>query len=116
MGTLGPSSLTAAERQWLLEEAQDTLGLTDLRVKILVAVLSRERYSIREVARDTEMSPEQVRVAIETLFARDLIEVRSLGTRLLKGYKAVPGQRLRFLLDAVFSHLQRLHGTPPAAS
>lgn len=95
--------LTPEERQWFAEEAQETLGLTALRTKVLMAVLDRERYAIREVSRATGIGPEQIRVALEMLIARDLIEVRSLGGR-FQGYQAVMGGRLRFLLDAILAH------------
>lgn len=99
--------LTDRERQWLVEEAQDTLGLTALRAKVLVAVLDRERYSIREIGRLTGMSPEQVRRAIEMLFARDLIEVRVVADPHEKAYLALAGRRLRVLLDAVMAALEK---------
>lgn len=102
--------LTERERRWLEEEAQDMLGLTMLRAKVLIAVLERERYSIREVGRATQMTPEQVRRAIEMLFARDLIEVRVVADPRRpnqKAYSAVKGGRLRFLLGAVMSALEQ---------
>lgn len=102
--------LTDRERRWLEEESQDTLGLTMLRAQVLIAVLERERYSIREVGRATRMTPEQVRRAIEMLFARDLIEVRVIADPrhpYEKAYSAVMGARLRFLLGAVMSALEQ---------
>lgn len=99
--------LTDRERQWLMDEAQDTLGLTALRAKVLMAVLELEYYSIREIGRVTGIqAAEPVRLALEMLIARDLIEVRPTGVR-LKGYQAVPGGRLRFILDAVLAAQER---------
>lgn len=98
--------LTDRERQWLVEEAQDTLGLTALRAKVLIAVLDCEDYSIREIGRSTGIQSEPVRLAIEMLIARDLIEVRPTGVR-RKGYQAVAGGRLRFILDAVLAAQER---------
>ncbi len=99
--------LTERERRWLEEEAQDTLGLTILRAKVLIAVLDHERYSIREIGRATRLAPEQVRRVIEVLFARDLIEVRVVADPNEKAYLAVMGGRLRSLLDAVLAAQER---------
>lgn len=95
--------VTPEERRWLVEDAQETLGLTLLRTRVLLAVLERERYGIREVSRATGIGPEQIRVALEMLIARDLIEVRSLGGR-FQGYQAVMGGRLRELLSAILAY------------
>lgn len=97
--------LTPSERSWLDNEARDTLGLSDLRAKILIAVLEKDRYSIREVAKEIGSAAEQVRVGLEMLVARDLVESRLVGERFQpRSYSAVIGGRLRSLLDAVLAH------------
>lgn len=96
-------SLTPAERRWLAEEAQETLGLTAVRTKILAAVLDRdEPFSMRGIGRLTGQSAENVRLALDLMVARELIELQAIGHthRPKASFTASPGRRLRILLGA----------------
>lgn len=93
--------LSPAERRWLEDEARDTLGLTDLRSKILVAVLDVEAYSYRAIAAQLGTSPDLVRAALEMMAARDLVETRLVGRRRHpNAFESVPGGRLLALFKA----------------
>lgn len=93
-------TLTPSQRQWLAEEAQETLGLTLVRTRILGAVLDREEpFSMRGIGRDTGQSAENVRLALELMVARELLELQTLADprRPKASFLARPGRRLLVL-------------------
>jgi hypothetical protein len=109
-------TLTFDERRWLEDEAQETFGLTLPRTRILRAVLDQqEPFSIRSIAREVNQGPEAVRLALEMLVARELIDLQATGS--LRGPKAAcrvtPGRRLRMLFGALRGQLTL---EPPTAA
>jgi hypothetical protein len=95
--------LTDAQRQWLLEDAHQTLGLTEGRARILAAVLDRdEPFSLRGIGRLTGFSPENVRLALEKMVARGLIDLRTIGDpkRPKASFTVEIGRRLEGLLPS----------------
>jgi hypothetical protein len=105
--------LAPHESEWLREEAQETFGLTPTRARLLPAVLEREQFTLREIARATQQSPESVRGGLELFSAREILEVRLVGARRgpLSAYEAVPARRLTFIFDA----LRLMQGATPDA-
>lgn len=94
--------LSSEERRWLEEEGQDTFGLPEARMKTLLAILEREAFSLRDIAVATDQTRENVRLAIEAMVSRELIEYRALPPpRSHAPYRISIGRRLRFILDAV---------------
>lgn len=94
-------ALTDPQQRWLAREAEPTLGLTRIRARILLALLEQnDRFGINDIARQLELGVETVRLAIDPLIARDLIELRTHGDprRTRKAYEVVAGGRLRLLL------------------
>ncbi len=97
-------TLTPAQRQWLQDEAQETLGLTLVRTRILSAVLDRtEPFSMRGIGRDTGQSAENVRLALDLMVARELVELQTLADprRPKASYIAQPGRRLLILFATI---------------
>ena len=106
-------TLTPAQRLWLTEEAQETLGLTAVRSRILTAILDRtEPFSMRGIGRETAQSAENVRLALDLMVARELIELQTLADprRPKASFVAAPGRRLRML----FAGLDQQALTPAA--
>jgi hypothetical protein len=95
--------LAEPELRWLMDEAQETFGLTPARTRVLLAVLARDEFTLREIGRATEQSPDSVRAALELLAAREILELRVTGARRgpRAAHLAIAGRRLRFILDAV---------------
>ena len=93
--------LATAERSWLEEHGEVTLGLTHARVRVLLAVLERDQFSFREIGRAAGQTSEGVRAALDTLTARELIEFYAVGPTRGRNaaYHASPGVRLRLLFD-----------------
>jgi len=97
-------SLGPAERSWLEVEAQETLGLTAARTRVLAAVLRRDGpFSMRGIGRETGQSAENVRLALELMVARELLELKTLADphRPKASFLAEPGRRLRMVLAAL---------------
>ena len=95
-------ALTTPEHHWLEREAEPTLGLTRIRGKILVALLEQpDRFGLNDIARQLKLGVETVRLAIDSLIARDLVELRTHGNprRTRKAYESAAGGRLRRLLS-----------------
>lgn len=93
--------LLAEERHWLEQEGQETFGLPDARMRTLLAILARETFSLRDIAIATQQTRENVRLAIEAMVARELLEYRALPSpRSRAPYRIAVGRRLRFILDA----------------
>lgn len=91
--------LTAEQLRWLREEGQETFGLTPIRARMLIAVLERDRFGLRELGRLTNQAPDNTRFNLDYLVARDLVEVRLVGhPRRPKAFEGVPGTRLLPLL------------------
>ncbi len=98
--------LTPAQIAWLRAEAEDTFGLTKTRADILVGILERDRFGLREIARLVGMTPERVRDALDAMVARELVEVRLVGKpRSRNAFEAIPGPRLSLIIQAVTARI-----------
>jgi hypothetical protein len=108
-------NLTASQRQWLADEAGETLGLTPVRSRILTAILDRtEPFSMRGIGRETTQSAENVRLALDLMVARELIELQTLGDprRPKASFLALPGRRLRMLFAGLDLQIATLSAPP----
>jgi hypothetical protein len=97
-------TLSTEHLDWLREEAQETFGLTPARAKILVAVLARERFGMLEISRLVRIRPDNLRIALDFMTARELIEVRLISnprTPKPSAFQATPGKRLLAILSAL---------------
>jgi len=108
-------TLTESQRRWLEQEAKETFGLTTVRARILAAVLGRlEPFSMRGIGRETGQSAENVRLALELMVARELVELQTLADphRPKASFKAHPGRRLQMILATL--ELPSVAGSEPA--
>ena len=107
--------LTPAQHAWLAHDAHETLGLTTGRTRILAAVLDREElFSFRGIGRLTGHSGENVRLALEQMAARELINLRQVAhpRRPMASFTAELGRRL----ELIFLSLAPAHSQPPPES
>jgi hypothetical protein len=98
--------LTEPQRRWLQLEAKETLGLTTVRTRILTAVLDRlAPFSMRGIGRETGQSAENVRLALDLMVARELIELLTLADphRPKASFQAQAGRRLQMILATLES-------------